>query len=197
MRNDTHERARWLSRNVLPVEPLIRSRLRRTFIYGLEIDDVIQEMYARIASLPSTDAIKYPLQYASQTAKAIIIDHMRHSRVISINAAGTLEQLEICTPEPSPEQHLEFREEIALVAQFLAQLPERTREVLILRRVEGLSQQETADRLHISIKTVEKHMALGVAALMTWFGRGGKVGRRPSMDLRIEEDVYKTNPSGD
>jgi len=197
MRNDTHERARWLSRNVLPVEPVIRSRLRRTFIYGLEIDDVIQEMYARIASLPSTDAIKYPLQYASQTAKAIIIDHMRHSRVISINAAGSLEQLEVCTPEPSPEQQLEFREEIALVAQSLAQLPERTREVLILRRVEGLSQQETADRLHISIKTVEKHMALGVAALMTWFGRGGRVGRRPSMDLRIEEDVYKTNPSGD
>jgi RNA polymerase sigma factor (sigma-70 family) len=197
MRNDTHERARWLSRNVLPVEPVIRSRLRRTFIYGLEIDDVIQEMYARIASLPSTDAIKYPLQYASQTAKAIIIDHMRHSRVISINAAGSLEQLDVCTPEPSPEQQLEFREEIALVAQSLAQLPERTREVLILRRVEGLSQQETADRLHISIKTVEKHMALGVAALMTWFGRGGKVGRRPSMDLRIEEDVYKTNPSGD
>jgi RNA polymerase sigma factor (sigma-70 family) len=197
MRDDIHERAQWLSRNVLPVEPLIRSRLRRTFIYGLEIDDVIQEMYARIASLPSTDAIKYPLQYASQTATAIIIDHMRRSRVISINAAGTLEQLELCAPEPSPEQQLEFREEIAVVAQSLAQLPERTREVLILRRVEGLSQQETADRLHISIKTVEKHMALGVAALMNWFGRGGKTGSQPSMDLRIEKDVYKTNPSRD
>jgi RNA polymerase sigma factor (sigma-70 family) len=112
-------------------------------------------------------------------------------------ASSPSTRLEVCTPEPSPEQQLEFREEIALVAQSLAQLPERTREVLILRRVEGLSQQETADRLHISIKTVEKHMALGVAALMTWFGRGGKVGRRPSMYLRLEEDVYKTNPSGD
>jgi RNA polymerase sigma factor (sigma-70 family) len=197
MRDDVHERAQWLSRYVLPLEPVIRSRLRRTFIYGLEIDDVIQEMYARIASLPSLDAIKHPLQYASQTATGIIIDHMRRSRVISINAAGTLDQLEVCAPEPSPEQQLEFREEIAVVAQSLAQLPERTREVLILRRVEGLSQQETADRLHISIKTVEKHMALGVAALMTWFGRGGKPGRQPSMDLRIENDVYKTNPSRD
>ena len=197
MRADIHERARWLSRNVLPYEPLIRARLRRTFIYGLEIDDVIQEMYARIASLPSLDAIKHPLQYASQTATAIIIDHMRRSRVISINAAGTLEQLEISSPDASPEQQLEFREEIVAVAQSLAQLPERTREVLILRRVEGLSQRETADRLHISIKTVEKHMALGVAALMTWFGRGGKADRQPSMDLRIEEHVYRTNPSRD
>lgn len=197
MREDIHERARWLSRNVLPFEPVIRSRLRRTFIYGLEIDDVIQEMYARIASLPSLEAIKHPLQYASQTATAIIIDQMRRSRVISINAAGTLEQLEICAPEPSPEQQMEFREEIAAVAQSLAQLPERTREVLILRRVEGLSQQETADRLHISIKTVEKHMATGVAALMAWFGRGGKTSHPPSLDLRIEKNVYKTNPPRD
>jgi RNA polymerase sigma factor (sigma-70 family) len=197
MRENVHERAVWLSRNVLPFESLIRSRLRRKFIYGLEIDDVIQEMYERIASLPSLDAIKHPLRYASQTATAIVIDHMRRSRVISINAAGTLDQLDICAPEPSPEQQMEFREEIAAVAQFLAQLPERTREVLILRRVEGLSQQETADRLHISIKTVEKHMALGVAALMTWFGRGGKTVRQPSMDLRIENYVCKTNPSRD
>lgn len=195
MRSDTHERARWLSRHILPHEPLIRARLRRTFIYGLEVDDVIQEMYARIASQPSLDGIKHPLQYASQTATAIVIDYIRRSRIVSINAAGTLEQLEISTPEASPEQQLEFREEIAMVAQSLAQLPERTREVLLLRRVEGLSQQETADKLHISIKTVEKHMALGVAALMTWFGRGGKPGRQP--DLRIDEHDYKTNPSRD
>ena len=195
MRADIHERARWLSRHILPHEPLIRSRLRRTFIYGLEIDDIIQEMYARIASLPSLDTIRSPLQYASQTATAIIIDHMRRSRVISINAAGTLEQLEITAPEASPEQQLEFREEIAIVAQSLAQLPERTREVLILRRVEGLSQQETAERLHISIKTVEKHMASGVQALMTWFGRGGKTGRQT--DLRTEENDIKTNPARD
>ena len=195
MRADIHEQARWLSRHILPHEPLIRSRLRRSFTYGLEVDDVIQEMYARIASLPSFDAIKHPLQYASQTATAIVIDHMRRSRIVSINAAGTLEQLEIAAPEPSPEQRLEFREEIAIVARSLAQLPERTRDVLILRRVEGLSQQETADRLQISVKTVEKHMALGVAALMTWFGRGGKPSRQP--DFRIEEHDYKTNPSRD
>ncbi len=195
MRADIHERARWLSRHILPHEPVIRSRLKRTFIYGLEVDDVIQEMYARIASLPSLDAIKHPLQYASQTASAIVIDHMRRSRIVSINAAGTLEQLEISAPEASPEQQLEFRQEIAIVAQSLAQLPERTRDVLIMRRVEGLSQQETADKLQISVKTVEKHMALGVAALMTWFGRGGKPGRQP--DLRIEEHDHKTKPSRD
>lgn len=194
---DIQEKARWLSRHILPHEPLLRSRLRRMFIYGLEIDDVIQEMYARIVSQPSLEAIKHPFQYAAQTATAIIIDHMRRSRVISINAAGTLEQLEISTLEASPEQQLEFREEIAAVAKSLAQLSERTREVLILRRIEGLSQQETADKLRISVKTVEKHMALGIAALMSSFGRGGKPGRQPSVNPRNEANAHKTYPPRD
>ena len=42
--------------------------------------------------------------------------------------------------EASQALHCQLSE----VAQLLALLPERTREVLIMRRVEGLSQQETA-----------------------------------------------------
>ena len=194
---DFQERAQWLARHILPYEPILRSRLRRMFVYGMEVDDIVQEMYARIVSQPSLEAIKYPRQYAIQTATAIIIDHMRRSRVISINAAGDLDQLEISAPDASPEQQLEFREEIAAVAKSLAQLPERTRNVLIMRRIEGLSQQETADKLGISVKTVEKHMAQGVAALMAIFGRGGKSSPQPSTPKRTEDHDYKIVPSGD
>jgi RNA polymerase sigma factor (sigma-70 family) len=197
MEIDFQERARWLARNILPYEPVLRSRLRRMFVYGMEVDDIVQEMYARIVSQPSLEAIKYPRQYAIQTATAIIIDHMRRSRVISINAAGDLDQLEISSPDASPEQQLEFREEIAAVARLLSLLPARTRDVLIMRRIEGLSQRETADRLGISIKTVEKHMTQGVAALMALFGRGGKSNSHPSTPKRIDDHDYKTLPSGD
>ena len=187
---DFKERGHWLARNILPYEPVLRARLRKMYIYGLEIDDVIQETYARIVSQPSLEAIKYPHQYAVQTATAIIIDHIRRSRVISISTAGDLDQLEISAPEASPEQQLEFREEIAAVAKSLAQLPERTRQVLIMRRVEGLSQQATADRLGISVKTVEKHMAQGVAALMTLFGRGGKSKSHASIPKQDDSDEH-------
>src|SRR6266702_6300999 len=197
MEIDFQERARWLARHILPYEPVLRSRLRRMFIYGMEVDDVVQVMYARIVSQPSLEAIKYPRQYAIQTATAIIIDHMRRSRVISINAAGDLDQLEILAPDASPEQQLEFREEIAAVARSLSLLPARTRDVLIMRRVECLYQRETADRLGISIKTVEKHMAQGVAALMASFGRGGKSNPQPSTPKRTDDHDYKTLPSGD
>jgi RNA polymerase sigma factor (sigma-70 family) len=191
---DVQKRARWLAAHILPYEPIVRARLRRMFVYGLELDDIIQEMYARVVSLPSLESIKYPCQYAIQTATAIIIDHVRRSRVISISTVGNLDQLEVYAPEASPEEQLEFREEIAEVAKALALLPERTREVLILRRIEGFSQKDTAKRLGISVKTVEKHMSQGVAALMTHFGRGGKTSLRPSTPMKIDDHDKVLSP---
>jgi len=203
MTQDFRERGRWLARNLLPHEPLIRARLKRVYVYGLEIDDIIQETYARIVSLPSLDAIRQPKQYAIQTATSIIIDHVRHSRVISINSTGDLDHLDVVTPEPNPEEQLEFRQEIAEIAKALATLPEKCRETLILRRIEGLSQQETAQRLGISVKTVEKHMARGVLILMGLFGRGGKSrthSSKPAEQERLEGDgqtaLSRDRPSG-
>src|SRR5512139_2723151 len=124
----TQERKEWLTRNVLPYEPLIRSRLKYIRVADLDIDDVIQEMYARLLSAPALETIRYPRQYAIQTAKGIIIDHLRRSRVVSIVSSGSLEQLDVAQPDASVEEHLEFQDEIQEVAKALAQLPETYRE---------------------------------------------------------------------
>lgn len=174
MSQDFRERGRWLARNVLPHEALVRSKLATICVYDLDIEDVIQEMYARLLSQPSLESIRYPRQYAIQTAKAIVIDHVRHMRVISITSSESLETLDTPMPEANTEERLEFQGEIQEVAEALAQLPAKCRETLILRRMEGLSQKEVAQRLKISEKTVEKHMANGVRLLIKIFGRGGK-----------------------
>ena len=174
MLQDFRERGRWLARNVLPHEALIRSKLRTICVYDLDIEDVIQEMYAHLLSLPSLESVRYPRQYAIQTAKAIVIDHVRHMRVISITSSESLETFDTPMPEANTEERLEFQGEIQEVAEALAQLPAMCRETLILRRMEGLSQKEVAQRLKISEKTVEKHMANGVRLLIRIFGRGGK-----------------------
>ena len=174
------ERAHWLARNVLPHEPLIRARLRKVYVADLDIDDVIQEMYTRILSVPNMDLIRYPRQYAIQTAKAIIIDHLRRSQVIAIDSCGSLEQFDAAMPETSVEERLEFRDEIQEVANVLAQLPKVCQETLILRRVEGLSQKEAAQRLGVSEKKAEYYLARGALLLVNSFGRGGKTRSRSS-----------------
>jgi len=198
MSQDVRERARWLARNVLPHEALIRARLAAVCSFDLDIEDVIQEMYARILMVPTMETIRYPRQYALQTAKSIIIDHMRHSQVVSITSSGSLETIDVSLPEANSEERLEFQGEILAVAEAMAQLPKMCRETLILRRVEGLSQREVAGRLKISEKTVEKHMAQGVRMLIKIFGRGGKSRSHTSngqSEVRSEEDVV--GKSGD
>jgi RNA polymerase sigma factor (sigma-70 family) len=194
---DFQERGRWLARNVLPHEPLIRARLHQVHVQDLDVDDVIQEMYARILSLPSLEAIRFPRQYAIQTAKSIVFDHIRHSKVVSIVSSGSLEQLNIAIPEVTTEERLEFQEEIQDIAGALAQLPPMCRETMILRRVEGLSQKETAKRLNISEKTVEKHMARGVLMLMKLFGHGGRSKVHPSRNIGELRSIDETLKPGD
>src|SRR2546422_271820 len=150
MSDDLAERARWLARNVLPHEALIRARLTGIGMYGLDIEDIIQETYTRILSISALDSIRYPRQYAVQTARTIVIDYIRHSRVVSIAYTGSLELLALPVQEASAEERLEFQAEVAAVADALAQLPERCRETLIMRRIEGLSQKEVARRLNVS-----------------------------------------------
>jgi RNA polymerase sigma factor (sigma-70 family) len=183
MSDDLSKRAQWLACNVLPHEALLRARLRDVKVYGLDIEDVIQETYTRILSISSLEAIRYPKQYAVQTAKAIVIDHVRHSRVVSIALTGHFESLAVPEHEANAEERLEFQEEVVAVADALAQLPEKCRETLIMRRVEGLSQRDVAQRLNVSEKTVERHMTEAVRQLIKLFGRGGKPRAHTSPEI--------------
>jgi RNA polymerase sigma-70 factor (ECF subfamily) len=164
----------------MPHEALVRSRVAHLCNHDLSIEDVIQEMYARILSLPSFDNIHHPKQYAVLTAKSVIIDYMRRSRVVSIKYCDDLERLEITSPEASAEERLQFLGEIEQAIQVLALLPPRCRETLILRRVEGLSQNEAARRMNVSEKMIEKQMARGARALAEFFCRGGNFKRHSS-----------------
>jgi RNA polymerase sigma factor, sigma-70 family len=168
------ERARWIERNLLPQEPRVRSWLSQNRIRHLDADDIIQEMYARIGSLDNLDSIRDPALYAIKVAHSILANQIRRSQIVSITAAGDLSDYEIPSPEASPEDELVQRDEVQVVVDALATLPKRTRDVLLLRRVEGLSQKETARTLDIAEKTVEKHMTRALLYLATQFGRGGR-----------------------
>lgn len=64
----------------------------------------------------------------------------------------------IAADAPSPETQAADRAELAAAARAIAALPAALKEVLILRTIEGLSQQETAAALGISAKAVETRL---------------------------------------
>jgi RNA polymerase sigma factor (sigma-70 family) len=196
----SNERAAWLARAVLPHEPALRTWLKRKRkrVVGLEVDDIVQETYAKLVALKSVDGIRDARSYTFQIAYSIVVSQIRRARIVSILASADVGQ--IPSPDASIEHVLEVRDELSELARALAELPEKCRTVFALRRVEGLSQREAAARLGISEKTVEKHMARGIRLLMDRFGRGGKPSVYASRDIRDTDDrndERKAEQSGD
>ena len=181
MKLPSNARARWIAVNILPHERAIRSWLaKRT--RDLDIDDIVQEMYARLAAIDDAENIRNPRQYASQTAISIALNLVRHARVVPMVTIGDFEGLELTSLEPSPERTVSSQEELRQLENTLAELPAACRTAFLLRRVEGLSQKEVAEKLGISIKTVEKYMARSVRFLIEVYGGGGADSARVSKD---------------
>lgn len=194
MKLPTNERARWLAQHIVPHERTIRSWLaRRT--RDLDIDDIIQEMYARLASLENVEDIRNPRQYATQTAITVALNLARHARVIPMISMGDFEELGLASLDPSPEQAINAQEELRELESALQELPPLCRTAFLMRRVEGLTQKEVAEKLKISVKTVEKYMAKSVRLLVQVYGRGGGKGAQVSKgggnDDGIQDDRTK------
>ncbi len=97
------------------------------------------------------------------------IDHIRRQKrareqVISL-VPGEAEEYTLPDPGPGPEQQLLAREREAALRRALALLGAEHREVLILREFEGLSYQEIADTLSLSLGTVKSRVARARLAL--------------------------------
>jgi RNA polymerase sigma-70 factor (ECF subfamily) len=174
------ERAIWLGRQVLPHEPQLRAWLRRRNLGGLEIDDVVQETYTRLFQAESVAHVHDARNYAFQVAGSVVIDHLRRMKVVPIASVPGLDYLEVCSDEPSPERQVIDRDELTRLAEMIARLPGKVRDVFTLRRVHGLSQRDVAQRLGLAESTVEKHMAKGFLIMSQFLRHGGNGPSHPS-----------------
>ena len=93
--------------------------------------------------------------------------------------------------QKSAERAVNSQEELRDLERSLQELPSLCRTAFLLRRVEGLSQKEVADRLGISVKTVEKYMAKSVRFLLQTYGRGGGSGAQVSKEGAGDDTVTK------
>nr|WP_316629449.1 sigma-70 family RNA polymerase sigma factor [uncultured Brevundimonas sp.] len=167
------ERARWIARCVLPHEAELRRALKRRAPAGFEVDDIVQDIYARLAGLSSVDHIHNPRSYMFRMASGVMMDYVRHQKVVPIHGVDDLDATGAMSSDPSPESVVMYRDQLNRLADIFAQLPPRVAEVFRLRRIEGLSQKEVSHRLGISESTIEKRMARGVYLIAQSWETGG------------------------
>ena len=178
----TPRRSLWLAAEILPHEPALRGWLARSRVSGLEIDDVVQETYALLVGLETVDHIRNPRNYLFQTARSIVLRHLRRSRIVSFQALPGTDETQLADDDRSPEEAAILRDRLRDADRLLSALPDRAREAFLLRRVQGLSQREIAAAMNVSENTVEKHIGKALRLIMQAVGatHGGKDPSRVS-----------------
>lgn len=92
----------------------------------------------------------------------------------------------------SPESIVLARDESRLLKTVIDDLPPRCRQVFILRRVDELAMADIADRLHLSVSTVEKHLSKAIA-LVT---RGMAGGALPAAEPMVPHGLPRRAKGG-
>nr|WP_316629461.1 RNA polymerase sigma factor [uncultured Brevundimonas sp.] len=167
------ERARWFDFNILPHEAALRAWLRRRRLEPRDIDDVVQEAYAVLASRHRLDDLTHPKAYLFRIAHSLVVRDARRARIVSFEPIEDMSSFEEANDPFSPERIAIGREDMRHLAAVIQTMPVRVRDAFVMRRVEGLSQREIAQRMDITESTVEKHITKGLALLIERFGRGG------------------------
>lgn len=196
MASPDSQRVQWLADHVLPHEPALRSwlsrRIRGRLGMGLEIDDVVQETYAVLATLDDVRRVRNPRAYMFSVARSVILQHVRRASIVSIEVVADVDRLDGCHEHRSPDRHFAAREELHRVGALIANLPARCRQAFLLRKVHGLTQRQIAQRMGISESTVEKHIGKGVRLLGEAMTRGDGPGGGPGLD-KVEKGHGKAS----
>lgn len=142
----------------------LMKRLRRP----QDVDDLAQEVYLRLITLSDEKVIEKPLAYLYGVASHVLADHMfamKERCVIdwSKDADDCMESPACVLPDDLADR-LNLQQQID---KAMAQLPPTHAAVLLAHKRDGLSYDECAEKLGLSIHTVEKYVTQAKARVRT------------------------------
>ena len=175
---------RWFVADVLPLERDLERYLARHCRARDDVSDLRQEVYEHAVAAARKGLPLNARAFVLTVARNLLIDRARRAKVVSFEQMADLDELNI--PDlTEADRALSARDELRRAMAGLDQLPPRCREVVRLRRVEGLNIRETAARLGVGHHTVERQLTLGLRALANFMlGGDAKIERNPGVARR-------------
>ncbi len=134
-----------------------------------EAEDLTQEVLLRVAQRGAQIDASRPDAYIFQIAANLLRDRGRRNIVRATYQSGLAADAS-WVEELDPDRVLQAKQSLATVLSALRELPERTRTVFVLFRLENMKQREIADMLGISVRTVEQHVVRASVHLRDRFG---------------------------
>lgn len=124
--------------------------------------DIVQELFTWLWENRSTLNIACLKPYLLVAVKFKVANYIKKGKVRS-SFFDQLKKIE--EPYELIEDSLEVKEMMDIIDHSIDQLPVKCKEIFLLRRREHLSNMEIAERLNISVKTVENQMTIALKKL--------------------------------
>jgi len=124
-------------------------------------EDIVQDAFLRFSDASARSrragvSIVHPVAYLYRTVRNLALNASRRLRTERNVMVGG-EMLEAFpSATPTPEHEALFRDELRVMEEALAELPERTRRAFELHRIGGYTLQKVADTLGISVGLVHQ-----------------------------------------
>lgn len=159
----------------------IKRYLRRFSLRAEDIEDIVQETFVRAFAAEGNQKIRFPKAFLFMVAKNLALNEKTKL------SNATTELLEDFADQSvledvsqiAVDEEMCARQQVRLLAQAVASLPPQCSRVFMLRKVQGLSYKQIAERLDISVSTAEKHVALGLLRCSDYLRKQGyEVGTR-------------------
>lgn len=113
----------WFVREVLPLEAALMRFLRRSWPNSVDLDDLAQEVYARVYAA-AREKIPHPVKpFVFATARNLLIDRIRHEQVVPIEAVADLDALGVALDSPGAERMVMAQDELRRLRAALDRLP--------------------------------------------------------------------------
>src|SRR5438270_9203458 len=168
----------WFCGHVLPLEPALTSFIRSNWRIAEDVFELRQDIYERLLAGGRLELPTNTKAFVFAVARNHLINHAVRARIVSFELVADLESDVQVTDLFATERHLDARDQLRRARDGLEFLPPRCREVVRLRKVEGLTTKEAAERLGVGVDTIERQLTMGMRALVDFMlGGSGKIVR--------------------
>ncbi len=176
--SDTETQA-WFATEVQPHEASLRAYLRQAFNSPVDVDDLMQETYLRVLRARARGPIASNKSFLFAVARNAVRDVLRRRAVSRTIPITENEPLAVLEEKAGVVELVSQRQELALLSEAIRALPDRCRQVFLLRKIQDLPQKDIAARLGITENTVETLVAKGARRCREYLRRNGAMSDHP------------------